>query len=57
MWKSFYENAELMELPLFSMVLFMLTFTAAVWLAFKHAKPQDQRALMPLSDSGEGSAP
>jgi hypothetical protein len=47
MWKSFYENAELLELPLLSMFLFLFTFASATWLAWR--KGDDARAALPLT--------
>ena len=49
MWKQFYAGAELLELPLLSMLLFALTFTGAVFLA-RRIKADDARALLPLDD-------
>ena len=48
MWKSFYENAELLELPLLSMFLFAFTFASAAFLAWR--KGDDARATLPLND-------
>lgn len=47
MWKSFYENAELLELPLLSMFLFAFTFASAAFLAWR--KGDDARATLPLT--------
>ena len=57
MWRSFYENAELLELPLLSMFLFLFTFAAASWLAWRNK--DDSRAALPLGDDdgAEGRAP
>jgi hypothetical protein len=56
MWKSFYENAELLELPLLSMFLFAFTFASAAWLAWR--KGDDVRAALPLErdDATRGDA-
>ena len=48
MWRSFYENAELLELPLISMFLFLFTYAAATALAWR--KATDERASLPLQD-------
>jgi hypothetical protein len=54
MWRSFYENAELLELPLASMFLFIFTFAAATALAWRQR--DERRAHMPLEeDSGRSS--
>lgn len=49
MWKSFYENAELLELPLMSMFLFLVTFAGASFFAWR-VKSGDTRELLPLQD-------
>ncbi len=49
MWKSFYENAELLELPLLSMFLFLVTFAGASFFGWR-IKADDPRCSLPLQD-------
>lgn len=49
MWKQFFAGGELLELPLLSMLLFAVTFGAAIFLA-RRIKSDDPRALLPLDD-------
>ncbi len=55
MWKSFYEHSELLELPLLSMFLFMVSFAGAAFFGWR-IKGDDPRASLPLQDDvvGEG---
>jgi len=54
MWKAFYENALLLELPVFAMVLFMLTFAIVVARVLKRSPEdiarEDALSRMPLDD-------
>jgi hypothetical protein len=49
MWKSFYENSELLELPLLSMFLFLVTFVGAAFFGWR-IKNDDPRVSLPLQD-------
>ncbi|HEY1098655.1 MAG TPA: hypothetical protein VGF99_06995 [Myxococcota bacterium] len=49
MWRSFYEHAELLELPLLSMFLFLVTFAGASFFGWR-IKADDPRASLPLAD-------
>ena len=54
MWKAFYENALLLELPVFAMILFMVTFVAVVARVLKQspedAARHDEMSRMPLEE-------
>ena len=57
MWKSFYENSALLELPLLSMFLFLVTFVGAAIFGWRVTN-DDPRVRLPLQDDdgrGEGS--
>jgi hypothetical protein len=52
MWKAFYENSALLELPLLSMFLFAFSFAAAIAFA-RRVKVDDPGQHLPLqNDAG-----
>lgn len=56
MYQQFYTHSTLLHLPLFAMALFMATFAAVVWRAFrKKGDPERERRLLhlPLADDAE----
>lgn len=56
MYQQFYTHSTLLFLPLFAMALFMVTFAAVVWRAFRRrGDPERERHLLhlPLADDVE----
>lgn len=49
MWKSFYENASHLELPLLTMILFAVSFAGAIFFGLR-VKRDDPRITLPLLD-------